>query len=128
MSNGYSNINRQKRFKTLKFSEDIFSSLNNNPKMRYFEKTINFAYSSVVSVKNISKGEKLNIKNIWVKRLGKEIIWRRISKLLGKTTRFVPANKFIKKGLPETMKIAFLQLRDRWKNKAFNFTSKKKTN
>ena len=68
--------------------------------MRYFEKkTINFAYSSVVSVKNISKGEKLNIKNIWVKRPGQgDYLAKDFKKLLGKkTTRFVPANKFIKK-------------------------------
>ena len=117
-----------------KFSEDIFSSLNNNPtekKMRYFEKkTINFAYSSVVSVKNISKGEKLNIKNIWVKRPGQgDYLAKDFKKLLGKkTTRFVPANKFIKKRTySETMKIAFTASRaDYGKIKPLILQAKKK--
>ena len=32
--------------------------------------TINFAFSSVVSIKNIKKGDKFSLNNIWVKRPG----------------------------------------------------------
>ena len=32
------------------------------------KKTINFAFASIVSTRNIKKGEKLNRSNIWVKR------------------------------------------------------------
>ena len=54
--------------------------------MRSFEKkTINFAYSSVVTIKDIKKGEKLNKKNIWVKRPGLgDYLAKDFNKLLGK--------------------------------------------
>ena len=38
------------------------------------KKTAKFAFSSVVSTKNILKGEKFNDKNIWVKRPGLVIL------------------------------------------------------
>ena len=85
-----------------KFSEDIFLTLKNVPekKMRSFEKkTINFAYSSVVTIKDIKKGEKLNKKNIWVKRPGLgDYLAKDFNKLLGKkVTRKIQKNKFLKK-------------------------------
>jgi N-acetylneuraminate synthase len=90
--------------KTLKiFSEDIFSTLSNNiteKKMRSFEKkTIDFAYSSVVSTTEIEKGKKLNKKNIWVKRPGLgDYLAKDYKILLGKKAkRKILANRYIKK-------------------------------
>jgi sialic acid synthase SpsE len=85
------------------FSEDIFSTLSNNiveKKMRSYEKkTIDFAYSSVVTTKQVEKGEKLNNKNIWVKRPGLgDYLAKDYKTLLGKKTkRKILANKYIKK-------------------------------
>jgi len=46
--------------------------------------TIDFAYASVVAIKNIKKGEKLSKENIWVKRPGTgEIFARNYESLLG---------------------------------------------
>ena len=46
--------------------------------------TIDFAYASVVSIKDIKKGEKLTKKNIWVKRPGTgEILAKHYRSLLG---------------------------------------------
>jgi len=47
--------------------------------------TANFAYASVVSIKNIKKGEKLSIDNIWVKRPGTgDILANDYDSLIGK--------------------------------------------
>ena len=55
--------------------------------------TINFAYASIVTIKDIHAGEKLNMDNIWVKRPGTGPLFAKDFKgTLGKT-----ANKFIKK-------------------------------
>tara|TARA_B110000027_G_scaffold97028_1_gene102483 strand:- start:192 stop:1229 length:1038 start_codon:yes stop_codon:yes gene_type:complete len=86
-----------------KFSEDIFLSLSKNiseSKMRNYEKkTIDFAYSSVVSILSIKKGEKLTEKNIWVKRPGLgDFLAKDYNKLLGKIARSnILANRYIKK-------------------------------
>tara|TARA_B100001250_G_scaffold233323_1_gene200332 strand:+ start:120 stop:1154 length:1035 start_codon:yes stop_codon:yes gene_type:complete len=86
-----------------KFAEDIFSSLSkkiSEKEMRKLEKkTIDFAYSSVVSIKNIRKGEILSKKNIWVKRPGLgDFLAEDYEKLLGKKTkRNVSINKYLKK-------------------------------
>ncbi len=94
----------KKELKQLKqFSEDIFSSLVKDipeNKMRSYEKkTIDFAYSSVVSILPIKKGEKLSKKNIWVKRPGLgDFLAKDYNELLGKTTKLnIPANIYIKK-------------------------------
>ena len=54
--------------------------------------TIDFAYASVVAIKNISKGEVLTEENIWVKRPGTgEILAYDLEKVLGKSsTREMP--------------------------------------
>ncbi len=50
--------------------------------------TIDFAYACVVSIKNISKGEKLSKENIWVKRPGTgDILAKDYSSLLGKVAK-----------------------------------------
>ena len=94
----------KKQLKDLKtFSEDIFSSISKKipeQKMRKLEKkTIDFAYSSVVSIKTIKKGETLTKNNIWVKRPGLgDFLAEDYKKLLGKkTTRKVNINKYINK-------------------------------
>ena len=86
-----------------RFSDDIYSILSTNVsenKMRNFEKkTIDFAYSSVVSLKKISKGEKLTKRNIWVKRPGLgDYLAEDFTKLLGKfAKKKIEANKYIRK-------------------------------
>ena len=63
------------------------------------KKTADFAFASVVSIKNINKGEKLSKNNIWVKRPGLgDFLAGDFKKLLGKTTKkFIVKNNFIKK-------------------------------
>jgi len=84
------------------FSDDIFSALTkkiNEKKMRKYEKkTINFAYSSVVSIKEIKDGEVLNKSNIWVKRPGHgDFLAKDYKKLLGKKVkRKIKNNSYIK--------------------------------
>ena len=58
---------------------------------------IKFAYASVVSIKNIKKGEKLSKNNIWVKRPGKgEFKSNDFKKLLGKKAkRDIKTDKYI---------------------------------
>lgn len=52
-------------------SENIFSALKEKKGILIREKNVaKFAFASVVSIKNITKGEKLDYKNIWVKRPG----------------------------------------------------------
>ena len=61
--------------------------------------TRNFAFSSVVSIKNIKKGEKLTLKNIWVKRPGTgHFPAIKFKKVLGKRAlKNIRANYQIKK-------------------------------
>ena len=55
--------------------------------------TINFAYASIVAIKDINEGEELSMKNIWVKRPGTGPLFAKdFENILGKT-----AKKFIKK-------------------------------
>lgn len=57
--------------------------------------TIDFAYASVVSIKNIIKGEILSLDNIWVKRPGTgEILAAELKDIIGKKAkRDIPLNK-----------------------------------
>ena len=50
--------------------------------------TMNFAFASVVSIKDIKKGDKLSYKNIWVKRPGTgNFLAKDFIKLIGKTAQ-----------------------------------------
>lgn len=85
------------------FSEDIFLTLSKTipeSKMRDYEKkTIDFAYSSVVSTSLIKKDEKFTKKNIWVKRPGLgDFLAKDYNKLIGKVAKLnISANRYIKK-------------------------------
>ena len=85
------------------FAEDIFSCVSKKvpeKEMRKLEKkTIDFAYSSVVSIKSIKKGEILSKENIWVKRPGLgDFLAKDYEKVLGKKTRRkIEINKYLKK-------------------------------
>ncbi len=63
------------------------------------KKTINFAFASVVSVKNIFPGEKLSRDNIWVKRPGLgDFLAKDYKKLIGKKAKTkIKKDSFIKK-------------------------------
>ena len=63
------------------------------------QKTIDFAFASVVSIKDICVGEKLNEKNIWVKRPGKgDYLAKDYFKLLGKKVKKkILSSTYIKK-------------------------------
>tara|TARA_B100001175_G_scaffold317437_1_gene334354 strand:- start:3857 stop:4885 length:1029 start_codon:yes stop_codon:yes gene_type:complete len=81
-------------------SNNIFSSING--KKEILKKEINvakFAFASVVSIKKISKGEKLSLKNIWVKRPGSgDFPAKNLTKLIGKRAkREIKKNIQIKK-------------------------------
>ena len=67
--------------------------------LREEQVTRNFAFASVVSIRNIKKGEKLNYKNIWVKRPGNgDFKAREITKLIGrKAKKYINNNFQIKK-------------------------------
>ncbi len=83
-----------------KCSEIIFLSNGSKKKITITEKkTSNFAFSSVVSIKNILKNEKLSNKNVWIKRPGTgDFPAKDYKKLLGKKAKkFIFKNKFIKK-------------------------------
>ena len=62
-------------------------------------KTINFAFASVVSIKDIFPGEKLNKKNIWVKRPGiGDFLAKDFQRLIGKKVKSkIKKDEFIKK-------------------------------
>ncbi len=96
-------INKKELHDLKQFSEDIYLSLSRiipENKMRNYEKkTIDFAYSSVVSTSAIKKGEKFTKKNIWVKRPGLgDFLAKDYNKLLGKVAKFnIPADRYIKK-------------------------------
>lgn len=62
-------------------------------------KTINFAFASVVSIKEIFPGEKLNQNNIWVKRPGLgDYLAKDFKKLIGKKVKIkINKDTFIKK-------------------------------
>ena len=82
-------------------SKIIYKSSGRNKSISSLEKkTAEFAFSSVVSIKNISKGEILSIRNIWVKRPGKGYYKAyNFKHLLGKKAKKnIYINQFIKKG------------------------------
>lgn len=82
-------------------SRAIFDSLQSKKKipLKKEQKTIDFAFASVVSIKEIFPDEKLTKKNIWVKRPGKgDFLAKDYKKLLGKiVTRRIPSGVYIKK-------------------------------
>ena len=70
----------------IKGSSAIHAALGGKKNILKEEKpTIDFAYASVVSIKNIKKGDILSHENIWVKRPGTgEILAKDFKKILGK--------------------------------------------
>ena len=70
----------------IKASEILFKERGGKKNTIKEEKvTSNFAFATVVTLKEIKKGEKLNLKNIWVKRPGTgEIEASKFTKILGK--------------------------------------------
>ena len=62
-------------------------------------KTIKFAFASVVSIQDIKKGERLNEKNIWVKRPGTgDFLADKYKYLLGKKVKKnIKSGEMIKK-------------------------------
>lgn len=78
----------------------IFHSNGNKRLISKIEKkTAKFAFSSVVSIKNIMRGEILSEKNIWVKRPGTGFFQAsQFDKILGKKAKkFILKDNFIKK-------------------------------
>ena len=82
-------------------SKIIFKStlLNKKIALKKEKKTMNFAFSSVVSINDIQPGEKLSKSNIWVKRPGiGDFLAKDYKKLLGKkVNKKILSGKFIKK-------------------------------
>ena len=62
-------------------------------------KTIKFAYASVVTIKQIRKGEKFSLKNLWVKRPGNgDFLAKDFNSLLGKKAKKnIKANVLLKR-------------------------------
>ena len=82
------------------FANQIFYSNGNKRKISSIEKiTAKFAFSSVVSIKDIMCGESFSEKNIWVKRPGTGYFKAsQFDKILGKKAkRFISKDNFIKK-------------------------------
>lgn len=82
-------------------SRAIFDSMQLKEKapLKEEQKTIDFAFASVVSIKEILPNEKLTKNNIWVKRPGKgDYLAKDYKKLLGKTaSRKISSGVYIKK-------------------------------
>ncbi len=84
----------------IKASEVIFRSNGSKKTISKIEKiTAKFAFSSVVSIKDINKGDKFTLKNLWVKRPGTgDYPANKIKQILGKKSkRKILKNNFIKK-------------------------------
>ena len=80
-------------------SIELFSMLGGKKKAALEEQvTINFAFSSVVTIKAIKKGDVFSRENIWVKRPGNgEIKAKDFENIVGKTaTRDIPKNAQLK--------------------------------
>jgi N-acetylneuraminate synthase len=80
-------------------SRAIFSALGGSKEILSDEKpTIDFAYASCVSIREIKKGEKLTMENVWVKRPGTgEIKAKDFDSLLGKIAKNnIPLNSQLK--------------------------------
>ena len=82
-------------------SKVIFKStlLNKKIALKKEKKTMNFAFSSVVSINDIQPGEKLSKSNIWVKRPGiGDFLAKDYNKLIGKKViKKIISGEFIKK-------------------------------
>jgi len=84
----------------IKGSKEIYKSLPGKKKPVKEElDTMKFAFASVVSIRKIKKGEKLSLKNIWVKRPGTgDFLAKDLKKLIGKTAKVeIKYNNQIKK-------------------------------
>ena len=70
-------------------SETIYRQLKGNKNLLKEEQvTRNFAFSSVVSIKKIQKGEKFSLNNIWVKRPGTGYFeGNKLNEILGKKAK-----------------------------------------
>ena len=69
-------------------SKNIFSSLEGDKKILKELSVSKFAFASVVSLRKILKGEKLSLKNIWVKRPGSgDFLAKDLTKLIGKKAK-----------------------------------------
>ena len=82
-----------------KQSNDIFlaNKTNNLAILKEEKKTINFAYSSIVSIKNIYKNEKFSLRNIWVKRPGHgDFLAKDLRKIIGKRQKNLSLRMTIK--------------------------------
>ena len=67
--------------------------------LREEQPTIDFAYASVVAIKNIKKGERFTKENLWVKRPGIGILADKFTKILGKTAaQNINKDELLKKG------------------------------
>ena len=80
---------------------EVFAGRNGTKRIHPEEQVvIDFAYASVVSIKDIQPGEKLNQENIWVKRPGNgEFDAEDYDKLLGrKASKFIHKDTQIKAG------------------------------
>jgi sialic acid synthase SpsE len=81
-------------------SKVIFLTNGKNKKISKTEKiTAKFAFSSVVTIKDIKKGEQLTLKNIWVKRPGTgDFLANKLNSLIGRIAKKnISKNKFINK-------------------------------
>lgn len=78
---------------------DAISFKGKKKPLREEVKTIKFAYASVVTIKEISKGEKFSLKNLWVKRPGNgDFLAKDLNILLGKKAhKNIKANVFLKR-------------------------------
>jgi sialic acid synthase SpsE len=95
-----SSMNTNDLKELIRASENIFQALPGEKKPVFEEKKImKFAFSSVVSTKEIKKNEILSLKNIWVKRPGTgDYLASELNKLIGKKTKVkIRANTQIKK-------------------------------
>ena len=83
-----------------KAAEMIFKSNGTKKEISNIEKkTAKFAFSSVVSIKDIERGEKFTLKNLWVKRPGTgDFPAHKINILLGKKAKQkILKNRLIRK-------------------------------
>ena len=84
----------------IKDSEIIFRQIKGDKEsLKEEQVTRNFAFSSVVSIKEIKKGEKFSLKNLWVKRPGTGYLSSdKLNKIIGKKAkRTILKNYQIKK-------------------------------
>lgn len=79
---------------------NIEKAMGSERKVYYAEEDIQrWARRSIVSIRDIKKGEKFTIKNIWGKRPGTGIPTKEISKVLGKTAKLnIKKDKLIRRG------------------------------